>query len=153
MAEASNTPVERLQRRLAAAGKRGLGFRNLGWDLGVRLMEKAAGHRRGEPLDVRLATTTRDLLTEKSRAAREEVRALRLEMEALAHEVMSAGEYARSEEAVRAVRAVLTAFRRQLPPDLLLRLSEYLPEAEAREIRDWLRQAACRERAAGGAAH
>jgi|GEM_PF-4600614 len=153
MAEASNTPVERLRRRLATAGQRGRGFRNLGWDLGVRLMEAAAGHRRGEPLDFRLATTTRDLLTEKSRAAREEVRALRVEMEALAHEVMSAGEYARSEEAVRAVRAVLAAFRRQLPPELLLRLSEYLPEAEAREIRDWLRQAACRERAAGGTAH
>lgn len=55
-----------------------LDLRYIGWDIGVRAMERASGHRRGEHLDFKLSASARDLLSSKSRAVRGEVEALRL---------------------------------------------------------------------------
>lgn len=105
-----------------------LDLRHIGWDIGVRAMQRASGQRRGEHLDVRLSSSARDLLSSKSRAVRGEV-------EALAEAVMRAGSYPAREEALRALHAVLDAVRDRLPTDVLLKLSEYLPEAEAARLR------------------
>src|SRR5680860_1515716 len=37
-------------------------FRFLGWDVGIRFMEKAAGYRRGGRLDFDMRSTARDLV-------------------------------------------------------------------------------------------
>lgn len=105
-----------------------LDARNVGWDIGVRAMERAAGHKRGERLDFRLRASTRDLLASKSKAVRGEV-------EAFADAVMRAGSYPAREEAARAVNAVMKVVRDQVPPEVLLKLSDHLPEAEASRLR------------------
>jgi len=105
-----------------------LDLRHIGWDIGVRAMEKASGHRRGEPLDFKLSSSARDLLSTKGRAVRGEV-------EALAEAVMRAGSYPAREEGIRALHAVLDAVRDRVPTDILLKLSEHLPEAEAARLR------------------
>jgi hypothetical protein len=99
--------------------------RNLGWDLGVVIMKRVSGQRRdGEKLDVRLAVSVRDLVAQKSRAVRSEV-------EWLVQTVQSTGSYQAREEAARAMRAVMDALGEKVPPDLLLRLCEHLPQSEA----------------------
>ncbi len=105
-----------------------LDLRHIGWDIGVRAMEKASGHRRGEPLDFKLSASARDLLSAKSRAVRDEV-------EALVEAVMRAGSYPAREEGIRALHAVLDAVRDRVPADVLLKLSDHLPEAEAARLR------------------
>jgi hypothetical protein len=119
-------PEEDSPARRAAAWL--LDLRHIGWDIGVRAMEKASGHRRGEPLDFKLSSSARDLLSTKSRAVRDEV-------EALAEAVMRAGSYPAREEGLRALHAVLDAVRDRVPTDVLLKLSEHLPEAEAARLR------------------
>jgi len=115
--------------------------RNLGWDLGVVIMERVSGHRRdGERLDVRLAVSVRDLVAQKSRAVRSEV-------EWLVQTVQSTGSYQAREEAARAMRAVMDALGEKVPPELILRLCEHLPQSEA----DRLRAAAEERRAAESA--
>jgi hypothetical protein len=105
-----------------------LDLRHIGWDIGVRVMEKASGHRRGEHLDFKLSASARDLLSTKSRAVRDEV-------EALVEAVMRAGSYPAREEGIRALHAVLDAVRDRVPTDVLLKLSDQLPEAEAVRLR------------------
>ncbi len=105
-----------------------LDVRNVGWDIGVRAMERAAGYKRGERLDFRLRASTRDLLTSKGKAVRGEV-------EALADAVMKAGSYPAREEAARALNAVMEVVRDRVPPELLLKLSDHLPAAEASRLR------------------
>jgi hypothetical protein len=105
-----------------------LEVRHLGWDVGVRAMERFAGHRKGDRLEFRLGLSARDLLAEKRRAVRDEV-------EVLADAVMRAGSYPAREEALRALHAVLDAVGDRLPADVLSRLSEYLPESEAMRLR------------------
>jgi uncharacterized protein (DUF2267 family) len=120
------------------AHRRQRGLRQLGWTIGVRMMERVAGHRRGDSLDFHLRASARDLLLEKGRAMRDEV-------EALAHSVMRSGSYARVEDASRAVDAVFDAMRERVPPELLLRLSEYMSEGEAARLRASIRQRLQRE--------
>jgi hypothetical protein len=110
------------------AGAKVADFRHVGWDVGVLLLERAAGHKRGDRLDYRLRASARDLLAEKSQVVRDE-------MEVLRSAIARAGAYAGSEDATRALHAVLDALRDRVPPDLLLRLSEYLPEVEAKRVR------------------
>ena len=110
------------------AGSRVADLRHVGWDLGVLLLERAAGHKRGDRLDYRLRASARDLLAEKSQVVRDE-------MDALRSAVARAGAYAGSEDATRALHAVLDALRDRVPPDLFLRLTEYLPEVEAKRLR------------------
>jgi hypothetical protein len=117
------------------AGGRLLDVRHLGWDVGVRIMEKVAGHRRGDSLDFQLCASAKDLLLQKGRAMRDEV-------EALAQTVVRAGSYPRVEDASKAVDAVLDALRDRVPPELLLRLSEYLSEGEAARLREGIRHQA-----------
>jgi hypothetical protein len=115
--------------------------RNLGWDLGVVIMKRVSGQRRdGEKLDVRLAVSVRDLVAQKGRAVRSEV-------EWLVQTVQSTGSYQAREEAALAMRAVMDALGEKVPPDLLLRLCEHLPQSEA----DRLRAAAEERRAAQSA--
>lgn len=101
-----------------------LDVRHVGWDIGVRAMEKVAGHKRGDRLDYRLRASTRDLLSTKGRAVRDEV-------EAMADAVMKAGSYPARDEASRALNAVLDVVRDRVPPEVLTKLSDHLPEAEA----------------------
>jgi hypothetical protein len=114
--------------RWRRAASRVADLRHVGWDVGVLLLERAAGHRRGDRLDYRLRASARDLLAEKSQVVRDE-------MEVLRNAIARAGAYAGSDEATRALHAVLDALRDRVPPDLLLRLSEYLPEVEAKRVR------------------
>lgn len=116
------------QPRWRRAVSRILDLRNIGWDIGVRAMERAAGHRRGDRMSVHLRFSPRDLLAEKGKAVRDD-------LESLADAVMRAGTYPAREEAQRALRAVTEAVRDRVPPELLIRLSDYLPEAEASRLR------------------
>jgi hypothetical protein len=112
-----------------AIADRTAAVRNLGWDLGVVIMERISGHRRdGERLDVRLAVSVRDLVAQKSRAVRSEVGWL-------VQTVQSTGSYQAREEAARAMRAVMDALGEKVPPELLLRLCEHLPQSEADRLR------------------
>ena len=110
------------------AGSKVADFRHVGWDVGVRLLERKAGHKRGDRLDYRLRASARDLLAEKGQVVRDDLDALRTA-------IARSGAYAASEEATRALHAVLDALRDRVPPDLLLRLTEYLPEVEAKRVR------------------
>jgi len=105
-----------------------LDLRNVGWDIGVRAMERAAGYKRGERLDFHLRVSTRDLLAGKGRAVRDEV-------EALADAVMKAGSYPAREEAARALNAVMDVVHDRVPPDLLAKLSDHLPEFDVSRLR------------------
>jgi hypothetical protein len=116
-----DSPVRRALARV-------LDLRHIGWDIGVRAMEKASGLRRGEPLDFKLSASARDLLSTKTRAVRDEV-------EALGEAIMRAGSYPAREEGIRALHAVLDAVRDRVPADVLLKLSDHLPEAEAARLR------------------
>ena len=59
------------------AGVKVADFRHVGWDVGVRLLERKAGHKRGDRLDYRLRASARDLLAEKGQVVRDEMEALR----------------------------------------------------------------------------
>jgi len=70
----------------------------------------------------------RDVLTDKSRAVRDQ-------MEALAQSIQKAGSYQAKDEATRALHAVMDALNDRVPPDVLLKLSESLPVREAARLR------------------
>jgi hypothetical protein len=103
-------------------------LRNIGWDLGLRGLERIAGHRRGDRMDFRLHTSTRDLLQERGRAIKGEV-------EAMAEAVMRAGHYPARAEAARALGAVVDVIRERVPADLAASLSEHLPVSEIGRLR------------------
>lgn len=117
-----------------------LDLRHIGWDIGVRAMQRASGQGHGERLDFRLSASARDLLSSKSRALSTKSRAVRDEVESLAEAVMRAGAYPAREEGLRALHAVLDAALDRVPTDVLLKLSEHLPEAEAARLRASLRE-------------
>ncbi len=119
--------------RLRRLGTRIADLRHLGWDIGVRGMVRLTGQHRGDRLDFRLRASARDLLADKGRAVRDE-------MESLAQAVQRAGSYPAREEATRAFHAAMDALREQVPADVLLKLSEHLPEVEAKRLRAALRQ-------------
>jgi hypothetical protein len=99
------------------------------WDLGVVVMERVVGTRRdGEGLDVHLAASARDLVTRKGRAVKGE-------MEWLAQAVQNTGSYQAKEEAARALHSVMDALGERVPADLMLKLCEHLPPAEAERLR------------------
>lgn len=104
-------------------------LRNVGWDVGVRALERMAGFRRGERLDFHLRASARDVISGRGRAVRDEV-------EALADAVMKAGAYPAREEATRALAAVMSVLRERVPPELLVKLGEQLPLSEATRLRD-----------------
>jgi hypothetical protein len=99
-------------------------LRNVGWDVGVKALERMAGYRRGDRLDFHLGASARDLISGKGKAVRDEV-------EALADAVMKAGAYPAREEATRALGAVMHVLRDRVPPDLLAKLGDHLPVSEA----------------------
>lgn len=103
--------------------------KHLGWDLGVVIMERVSGHtREGGALDVHLASSARDLVAQKSKAVRGE-------MEWLAQAIQSTGSYAAKDEAARALHAVMDALGERVPPDVMLKLCEHLPQTEADRLR------------------
>lgn len=104
-------------------------IRHLGWDLGVVIMERVSGNRReGGTLDVHLASSARDLVAQKSKAVRGE-------MEWLAQAIQNTGSYVAKDEAARALHAVMDALGERVPPDVMLKLCEHLPQAEADRLR------------------
>jgi hypothetical protein len=104
-------------------------LKHLGWDLGVVIMERVSGHRRdGGSLDVHLASSARDLVAQKSKA-------VRAEMEWLAQAIQSTGSYVAKDEASRALHAVMNVLGERVPPDVMLKLCEHLPQAEADRLR------------------
>ncbi|MHB9149304.1 MAG: DUF2267 domain-containing protein [Thermoleophilia bacterium] len=98
-------------------------LRNVGWDVGVKALERMAGYRRGDRLDFHLGVSARDLISGKGKAVRDEV-------EALADAVMKAGAYPAREEATRALAAVMHVLRDRVPPDLIVKLGDHLPLSE-----------------------
>jgi hypothetical protein len=103
--------------------------KHLGWDLGVVIMERVSGHRReGGALDVHLASSARDLVAQKSKAVRGE-------MEWLAQAIQNTGSYVAKDEAARALHAVMDALGERVPPDVMLKLCEHLPQTEADRLR------------------
>jgi hypothetical protein len=87
-------------------------------------------HTRGDGLEFKIGFSVRDLVSDKSRAVKDQ-------MEALASAVQKAGSYQVREEAVRAVHAVVEALtdNDRIPPKVLVKLSESLPVREAARLR------------------
>ena len=113
----------------SVAAERIASIKHLGWDLGVVIMERVSGHRReGGALDVHLASSARDLVAQKSKAVRGE-------MEWLAQAIQNTGSYAAKDEAARALHAVMDVLGERVPPDVMLKVCEYLPETEADRLR------------------
>jgi uncharacterized membrane-anchored protein YjiN (DUF445 family) len=98
------------------------------WGGLVKVMQRMTRYKRGEGQEFKMAFSVRDLLSDKSRAVKDQV-------EALVQAVQKAGSYQAREDAARAVHAVIDALKDRVPPDVLLRLSESLPVREAARLR------------------
>jgi uncharacterized protein HemY len=91
-------------------------------------LQRIVHYKHGDRLEFRINFSVRDLLSDKSRAVRDQ-------FEALVQAVQKAGSYQAKEEATRAMRAVIDALKDLAPPDVLLKLSESLPVREAARLR------------------
>ncbi|MBC7293331.1 MAG: hypothetical protein H5T84_04335 [Thermoleophilia bacterium] len=99
----------------------------------VGLLRRITRIKYSDRLELRLSFSVRDLVSDKTRAVKDQ-------MEALALAVQKAGSYQAREEAVRAMQAVLDALKDRVPPDVLLKLSDSLPVREAARLRRAARQ-------------
>ena len=113
------------------------------WSGTLRVLQRIARYKRGERQEFQIGFSVRDLLTDKSRAVRDQ-------MEVFVQAVQKAGSYQAKEEAARAVRAVLDALKDRVPPDVLLKLSESLPVREAARLRRAATQRLQRDDGRGG---
>lgn len=110
---------------IAAQSRR---LREMGWNVTVVALERFAGHRRGlGNRDFQLSASVRDLVARKGRGARSEV-------EALIQSVMHAGAYTK-DEAARAVHSVVVSLEERVPPEVLLKVADYLHGEEADVLR------------------
>ena len=110
---------------IAAQARR---LREMGWNLTVVAMERFAGHRRGlGNRDFHMSASVRDLVARTGKGARSEV-------DALVHSVMRAGYYTK-DEAARAVRSVVVSLEERVPPEVLLKLADYLHGEEAEVLK------------------
>lgn len=102
---------------------------HLVWRAVLHLMQRLT-HTRGDGLEFKIGFSVRDLVSDKSRAVKDQ-------MEALAAAVQKAGSYQVREEAVRAVHAVMEALtdNDRIPPKVLVKLSKSLPVREAARLR------------------
>ena len=98
------------------------------WSGLLRVIQRLTRYKRSDKLEFKLSFAVPDLLSDKSKAVRDQV-------EALIQAVQKAGSYQAREEATRAVHAVLDALKDRVPPDVLLKLSESLPVREAARLR------------------
>ena len=62
-------------------------------------------------------------------------KAVRGEMEWLAQAIQNTGSYVAKDEAARALHAVMDALGERVPPDVMLKLCEHLPQSEADRLR------------------
>jgi uncharacterized protein HemY len=92
------------------------------------VLQRAAHYKQGDRLEFKIAFSVRDIMTDKSRAVRDQ-------LDVLVQAVQKAGSYPAKEEATRALHAVVDALKDLLPPDVLLKLSESLPVREAAKLR------------------
>lgn len=98
------------------------------WGGLLRVLQRVTHYKKGERQEFRIAFSVRDLLTDKGRAVKDQV-------EALVQAVQKTGSYQATEDAARAVHAVIDALKDRVPPDVLLKLSESLPVREAARLR------------------
>jgi uncharacterized protein (DUF2267 family) len=98
------------------------------WGGFVKIIQRVTHIKPGNLLEYRLSYSVRDVVSDKSRAVRDQ-------MEALAQAVQKAGSYQAKDEATRAFQAVMEALNELVPPDVLMKLSESLPVREAARLR------------------
>ena len=92
------------------------------WGSLLRLLQRITHYKRGDHLEFKIAFSVRDLVSDKSRAVRDQ-------FEALVQAVQKAGSYQAREEAARAVHAVMDGLKDRVPPDVLGKLSDALSDA------------------------
>lgn len=98
------------------------------WSGLLKIMQRIVHYKHGDRLEFKLGFSVRDLLSDKSRAVKDQ-------LDALVQAVQKAGSYQAKEEATRAMHAVMEALKDLAPPDVLLKLSESLPVREAARLR------------------
>ena len=97
------------------------------WSGLLRVLQRIVHYKHGDRLEFKLSFSVRDLLSDKSRAIKDQ-------FEALVHAVQRAGSYQAREEAARAVHAVMDAMRERVPPDVLKRVADSLQLREAARL-------------------
>jgi uncharacterized protein (DUF2267 family) len=97
------------------------------WSGLLKVIQRIVHYKHGDRLEFKLNFSVRDLLSDKSRALKDQ-------FEALVHAVQRAGSYQAREEAARAVHAVMDAMRERVPPDVLKRLVDSLQLREAARL-------------------
>lgn len=100
---------------------------HLVWGSLLRVLQRLTHYKHGDRLEFKIAFSVRDLVSDKSRAVKDQV-------EALMQAVQKAGSYPAREEAARAVHAVMDGLKDRVPPDVLSRLTEALPLREAARL-------------------
>ena len=101
---------------------------HLVWGGLIKIIQRVTHIKPSNLLEYKMSYGVRDVLTDKSRAVRDQ-------MEALAQSIQKAGSYQAKDEATRALHAVMDALNDRVPPDVLLKLSESLPVREAARLR------------------
>jgi hypothetical protein len=112
---------------LRRAGLKAGSLGEAGWLVVIKALEKASGYRRGlGSNDFQIAATTKELVTQKSRAVRDEV-------DTLLQTIMAKGAYVAKEDAARALHAVVSACQDRLSPEMTRRLRESVRQEEHTE--------------------
>jgi uncharacterized protein (DUF2267 family) len=97
------------------------------WSGLLRVMQRVVHYKHGDHLEFKLNFSVRDLLSDKSRAVKDQ-------LEALLQAVQRAGSYQARDEAARAMHAVMDALKERVPPDVLSRLADSLQLREAARL-------------------
>jgi hypothetical protein len=97
------------------------------WGGLLRVLQRITHYKHGDRLEFKIAYSVRDLVSDKSRAVKDQV-------EALVQAVQKAGSYQAREDATRAVHAVWDGLKDRVPPEVLSKLAESLPLREAARL-------------------
>jgi hypothetical protein len=97
------------------------------WGSLLRVLQRMTHYKHGDHLEFKMSFSVRDLVTDKSRAVKDQV-------EALVQAVQKAGSYQAKEEATRAVHAVMDGLKGMVPADTLTKLGESSPVREAARL-------------------
>jgi len=103
--------------------KRRLTTGRLVWGGLLRVLQRITHYKQGDHLEFKLNFSVRDLVSDKSRAVRDQ-------FDALVQAVQKAGSYQAREEATRALHAVWDGLKDRVPPDVFSKLSETMAFAE-----------------------
>lgn len=93
------------------------------WGGLLRVLQRITHYKQGDHLEFKLNFSVRDLVSDKSRAVRDQ-------FDALVQAVQKAGSYQAREEATRALHAVWDGLKDRVPPDVFSKLSETMAFAE-----------------------